>query len=488
MSQPGSAERPLRVAIVGAGPSAFYAAGSLLKEPDLVVSIDIFERLIAPHGLVRYGVAPDHQNIKSVSKIYDRTVADPHVRYFGNVEFGKDISLEDLRCHYDQIILAVGAQSDRRLGIPGEDLPNSFSATEFVAWYNGHPDYVDFKPDLSVASVVVVGVGNVAMDVARELAKSVDELRDTDMADSALEALAASQVRDIWVLSRRGPAQVKFTNAEIREFGHLAIADAIVREDELNVDKTSLKAIEGDTAAQKNLDYLRAYVEMGDSGKKRHVHFRFLISPVEILAGPDGKIAGVRCEHNKLVPTEDGDMKAVGTGEYETLPAGMVLRSVGYRGVPLPGIPFNNRTGTIPNVEGRVTDENGIVVPGLYVVGWAKRGPTGVIGTNKPDSQATVTEMMADLPTVQPAPEPDPAAVLKLLDERNVHYVDNAQWDKIDQIELNKGKAQGRPRVKFVSRESMFKALEPVAPAAPKIELERREVLPGHEGDRETIE
>ncbi len=489
MSTPGSAERPLRVAIIGAGPSAFYAAGSLLKEPNLTVSIDIFERLIAPHGLVRYGVAPDHQNIKAVSKIYDRTVAEPNVRYFGNVEFGRDIILEDLRRHYDQIILAVGAQSDRRLGIPGEDLPNSFSATEFVAWYNGHPDYTDFNPDLSVSSAVVVGVGNVAMDVARVLAKSVDELRDTDMADGALEALAASQVKDIWVLSRRGPAQVKFTNAEIREFGHLAIADPIVLEDEMHIDKTSLKSIEGDTAAQKNIDYMRAYVEMGATSKKaRRVHFRFLISPVEILAGPDGKIAGVRCERNKLVPTEDGDMKSVGSGVFETLPAGMVLRSVGYRGVPLPDIPFNNRNGTIPNHDGRVTDENGVVVPGLYVVGWAKRGPTGVIGTNKPDSQATEAEMIADLPSLNPAPEPDPAAIIKLLEERHVRYVNNAQWDQIDQLELSKGKAQGRPRVKFVSKAQMFAALEPVAPAAPKIELERPAPLDDHQSDMVTIE
>jgi ferredoxin--NADP+ reductase len=489
VSQPGSAERPLRVAIIGAGPSAFYAAGSLLKEPDLTVSIDIFERLIAPHGLVRYGVAPDHQNIKAVSKIYDRTVADPNVRFFGNVEFGKDLTLGDLRRHYDQIILAVGAQSDRRLGIPGEDLPNSFSATEFVAWYNGHPDYAEFKPDLAVTGVVVVGVGNVAMDVARVLAKSVDELRDTDMADGALEALAASQVKDIWVLSRRGPAQVKFTNAEIREFGHLAIADPIVLDDEMNIDSTSLKSIEGDTAAEKNIDYLRAYVEMGATSKKqRRVHFRFLISPVEILAGPDGKIAGVRCERNKLVPTEDGDMKSVGTGEFETLPAGMVLRSVGYRGVPLPDVPFNNRNGTIPNKEGRVTDESGVVIPGLYVVGWAKRGPTGVIGTNKPDSHATEIEMMADLPSLTPAPNPDPAAIPALLAERNVRYVTNAEWAQIDEVELSRGKAQGRPRVKFVSRAAMLQALEPAPPPAPKIELERRQPLPGHQSEMETIE
>lgn len=484
MSRPGSAERPLRVAIVGAGPSGFYAAGSLLKEPDLTVSIDIFERLLAPHGLVRYGVAPDHQNIKAVSKIYDRTVADPNVRFFGNVEFGRDILLEDLRRHYDQTIFAVGAQSDRRLGIPGEDLPNSFSATEFVAWYNGHPDYAHFKPDLAVESVVVVGVGNVAMDVARVLAKSVDELRNTDMADGALDALAASKVKDIWVLSRRGPAQVKFTNAEIREFGHLAIADPIVRDDEMNIDKTSLKSIEGDTAAQKNLDYLRAYVEMSASSRKpRRVNFRFLISPVEILAGPDGHIAAVRCERNQLVPTEDGDMKAVGAGVFETIPAGMVLRSVGYRGVPLPSVPFNHRSGTIPNVEGRITDEQGAVIPGLYVVGWAKRGPTGVIGTNKPDSQETVNQMVAELASLEPAPDSGPEAVVKLLTERQVRYINNADWARIDQAELSRGKAQERPRVKFVSREEMLKQLEPATAPAPKLDLTQLTPADEHYGN-----
>lgn len=489
MSQPGSAERPLRVAIVGAGPSAFYAAGSLLKEPGLVVSIDFFERLIAPHGLVRNGVAPDHQNIKAVSKIYDRTLDEPNVRYYGNVEFGRDITLADLHHFYDQIILAVGAQSDRRLGIPGEDLPNSDSATEFVAWYNGHPDYADFKPNLDVESAVVVGVGNVAMDVARILAKSVDELRETDIADRALDVLAGSQVKDIWVLSRRGPAQVKFTSAEIREFGHLAIADPVVLEAEMNIDNTSLKSIEGDTAAMKNIDYLRAFAEIDpESRKPRRVHFRFLISPVEILAGADGAVAGVRCEHNKLVPTEDGDMKAVGTGDYETIPAGLVLRSVGYRGVPLPGIPFAARTGTIPNREGRITSEDGAVLPGLYVVGWAKRGPTGVIGTNKPDSHATVAVMIEDLPHITPAADPDPDAVARLLNERGVRFVSHDDWHRIDEVELTMGKAQGRPRVKLTSRDEMLRVLAPTTPAAPKLDLTRLPPDVSQHGDMESHE
>jgi ferredoxin--NADP+ reductase len=474
-SQLGSAERPLRVAIVGAGPSAFYAAGALVKTEEIYATVDFFERLIAPHGLVRYGVAPDHQNIKSVSKVYERTAAETKVRYFGNVEFGKDVTLDDLLAHYDQVVFAVGAQSDRQLAIPGEDLPNSMSATEFVAWYNGHPDYEHLDPDLSCESAVVVGVGNVAMDVARILAKSVDELMSTDIADHALERLATSKIKDIYILSRRGPAQVKFTNAEIREFGHLHIADPIVDAEELALDPDSAKSIVEDTAAQKNIDYMMAYAEMGARGRPRRVHFRFLISPVEIVAGPDGKIQAVRCEHNRLVRTESGDMRAVGTGEFETIPAGMVLRSVGYRSVPLPEVPFNQRSGTFPNNDGRILDEQGNVVPRLYVVGWAKRGPTGVIGTNKPDAIDTVQQMIADAPTQTPAPDPDPQAIVRLLQERDVGYVTEDEWNTINDAELRAGKAQGRPRVKFVSREAMLGLLRPAAPAAEKMLIPRAE-------------
>jgi ferredoxin--NADP+ reductase len=485
MLTPGSSERPLRVAVIGAGPSGFYAVGALLKEPGLTVSVDVFERLIAPHGLVRYGVAPDHQNIKSVSKVYDRTAADPSVRYFGNVEYGRDLHLEDLEIHYDQIIFAVGAQSDRRLGIPGEDLPNSYSATEFVAWYNGHPDYADFDPDLSVESAVVVGVGNVAMDVARILAKSVDELNGTDISDHALDELASSHIKDVYIVSRRGPAQVKFTNAEVREFGHLALADPIVIEEEMNIDRASSKSIEGDTAAHKNIDYLRAYAEIGSRGKPRRVHFRFLLSPVEIITGEDGKITGVRCEKNRLVPTDTGDLKAVGTGEFETLPAGMILRSVGYKGVPLPGIPYDARTGTIPNLDGRIVDENGHPIPGLYVVGWAKRGPTGVIGTNKPDSQETVSEMVVDIPTTPPAPEPDPDAIVRLLEGRGVRYVTAEEWERLNQHELKQGAAMNRPRQKLINRDEMLIRLGPTTEAKTKVELE---ASPGHGGEQGHVE
>lgn len=462
-TQIGTAERPLRVAIIGAGPSGFYAAGGLLKDKKANVTVDMFERLPVPHGLVRYGVAPDHQNIKAVSKVYDRTAADPRFRFFGNVEFGKDITHDDIKAHYDAVIYAVGTPSDRKLNIPGEDLPNSMSATEFVAWYNGHPDYVDLNPDLSCEAALVVGVGNVAMDVARILAKSVDELKKTDIADHALAALAESKVKDIYVVARRGPAQAKFTNVEIREMGHLEIADVIVDPAELKLDAASSAAIQNDTAAQKNIDYLRAYSEIGATGKPRRIYFRFLLSPKEIIASDEGKIVQVKLEKNRLRPTASGYIQSEGIGEYETLDVGIVLRSVGYRGVPLPGVPFYERWGIIPNQVGRVTANGGEqIVPGEYVVGWAKRGPSGVIGTNKPDSLESVNSLLDDfkqekLPVAQ---DPEPEAIDKLLQERNVRYVTFEDWKKIDELERARGAEQGRPRVKFVSIEEMLAAIE----------------------------
>jgi len=457
----GSAERPLRAAIVGAGPSGFYAAAALLKEK-LSVTVDLFDRLIAPHGLVRYGVAPDHQNIKAVAKTYDRTAAEATFRYFGNVEIGKDISHAELKQHYDVIFYTIGAQSDRRLGVPGEDLPNSLSATEFVAWYNGHPDFKDLEVDLSCEAAIVVGVGNVAMDVARILAKSVEELAESDIADHALAALAQSNIKDVYIVARRGPAQVKFTNAEIREMGHLKVADAIVLDNELRLDRASSAAIEGDTAMQKNLDYMRAFAEIGATGKPRRVHFRFLLSPVEIIE-ENGKMVAVKLERNELRASVGGDIKASGTGQYETIPAGMILRSVGYKGSPLAGVPFDARNGVIPNEVGRVVDlDTGRVMTGEYVAGWIKRGPTGVIGTNKPDAIESVNSMFEDLQKgkIAPAPAPDPAAILALLQARGVRYVTQDEWQRIDAKEVTDGKARGKPRVKIVEREAMLAALD----------------------------
>jgi ferredoxin--NADP+ reductase len=455
----GSVERPLRVAIIGAGPAGFYAAGSLLQQKDAVVSVDMFDRLPTPHGLVRYGVAPDHQKIKAVSKAYDRTAMHPRFRFFGNINFGKDITHADLRRHYDQIIYAVGAQADRKLNIRGENLAGSLSATEFVAWYNGHPDYADLEIDLNCESAVVVGVGNVAMDVARILARSADELQTTDLVDPALEKLATSRIKDIYVLSRRGPAQVKFTPAEIKEFGELENADVVVNPSELELDPNSAAEVATNTEARKNIEHLREYAARELTGKPRRVHFRFLVSPVEII-GENGKVTAVRVEKNELRLDETGNLNAHGTGQFETIPAGLVLRSVGYKGIPLADVPYDTRTGIIPNVDGRVKDpETGARLIGEYVVGWAKRGPTGVIGTNKPDSAETVQRMLEDIPSLPPAAEPDPAAIDALLEERKLHFVTIDHWHMLDQIEMMTGAARGKPRVKFIRVQDMLEAL-----------------------------
>lgn len=461
----GTPQNPLRVAVIGAGPSGFYTAGELLRAKDLAITVDMFERLPTPHGLVRYGVAPDHQKIKAVSKIFERTADNPRFRFFGHVNFGTDITLADLRTQYDQIVFAVGAQADRRLNIPGEDLSGSLSATEFVAWYNGHPDYVDLPVNLDVTGVVVVGVGNVAMDVARVLAKSVDELKETDIADHALAALAQSKVRDIYVVARRGPAQAKFTPPEFKEFGEILNLDVIVDPADLVLDPASAKTVSQDSVIQRNLEHLRDFAAQPHrEHAKRRVHFLFLRSPVEIT-GDDGCVTAVLMEKNRLEATASGYLNAVGTGQFETLSAGMVLRAIGYRGVALPDIPFDERRGIIPNKAGRVLDATGSHIEGLYVAGWAKRGPTGVIGTNKPDAAETVANMLADLPMIVPAPQRTPDAVPQMLTARGVHFVSLADWRTLDAREVHTGESQGRPRVKFTSIGEMLAVAQVQQPA-----------------------
>ncbi|MFV9507547.1 MAG: FAD-dependent oxidoreductase [Oscillochloridaceae bacterium umkhey_bin13] len=455
MSAPlGSADRPLRVAIVGAGPAGFYAAEALLKQKELVCQIDFFNRLPTPYGLVREGVAPDHQSIKAVTRVYDKLAAGKDVRYFGNVTFGVDLTHEDLKAHYDQIVYAVGAQSDRKMGIPGEDLTGSMPATMFVGWYNGHPDYRDLALDLSCERVLVVGNGNVAMDVTRILVSDPDELAKTDMADHALEALRASKVREVVMLGRRGPAQAAFTNPELKEFGELEGVDVIVDPADLELDSLSAAALAEDKTATKNVDMLRAYAAKGDTGAPRRIVMRFLVSPVGVL-GTDGQVTAVKIEKNQLTQASDGSMRAQGTGAFEEIPCGMILRSVGYRGVPLPGVPYNNAGGTIPNVAGRVIAEaGGEVMPGEYVVGWAKRGPSGVIGTNKPDAAATVVAMIEDVASI-PAATSD-QDVAELLQQRGVDYVSYADWKILDAYETGQGSEQGRPRVKVTRVDEMM--------------------------------
>ncbi len=455
--------RPLRVAVIGSGPSGLYAAEALLRQKDVPVSVDVLDRLPTPYGLVRYGVAPDHQKIKSVTALYQKTLEDPRARFLGNVEFGKDLGRQDLRRFYDAVVYAVGASADRNLGVPGEGLKGSLSATEFVAWYNGHPDAAAREMVLTARGVAVVGVGNVAVDVTRVLAKTVDELRDSDIADHALAALARSHVQDIHVLGRRGPAQAKFTTKELRELGELAGADVVVRPEEIALTPEEEAAI-SDNTVRKNVEVLREFARRPPSGKPRRIHLRFLMSPVEVLG--TAQVEGLRVERNTL----DASGRAVGSGQFETLDVQMVLRSVGYKGVALPDVPFDERAGVIPNLDGRVLGQSGEVYSGEvslgevsfgeYVAGWIKRGPSGVIGTNKADAAETVRLLLEDVPTLPPAPEPDPEAVTNWLSEKGVDYVTLPEWLHLDALERAAGAAAGRPRVKLTRREEILDALK----------------------------
>ncbi len=461
---PGTESNPLRVAIIGSGPSGFYAAEALQKQKALVVQIDMFERLPTPFGLVRGGVAPDHHKIKSVTKVYDRIAANPNFRFFGNVEFGKDITHADLVAHYHQIIYATGAQTDKRMEIPGEDLPGSHAATEFVGWYNAHPDYRDLTFDLSQERVAVVGNGNVAMDVIRILAKTQKELYATDIADYALEALMRSKVKEIYVLGRRGPAQAAFTNPEIKELGELADADVIVRPEDVELDPLSREWLmqERDRTAEGNVQTLTRYAHFknGAHTKSRKIYMRFLVSPVEII-GKD-RVEAIKIVKNQLVRAEDGSLRPRPTGEYETIPVGLVFRSIGYQGVPLPGVVFDERSGTIPNQQGRIVDPaTNQPVTGEYVVGWIKRGPTGVIGTNKPDAQETVNMMLEDAASgrVLNPTAPSRSQIEELLLKRLLTYVTYEDWQILDDIEQTYGQALGRSRLKFSRVAEMLDAL-----------------------------
>jgi ferredoxin--NADP+ reductase len=368
----------------------------------------MFERLPVPFGLVRFGVAPDHQKIKAATRAFERIADDPAFRFLGNVEIGRHLSVDELRRHYHAVCLATGAEADRSMGIPGEDLAGSHAATEFVAWYNGHPDYVDRVFDLSVEQVAVVGVGNVAVDVARILCRLPEELAATDIADHALDALRESRVREVHILGRRGPAQAAFTNAEVRELGALAGADVEVVLEEIDLDPLSQEEVarSDDRALRRKLEILRGFAGRPSAGRSRKLVLRFLVSPVELIGDDRGCVSAIRLVRNELYRDERGILRPKPTDRTELLPVGMVLRSVGYRGVPVPGVPFDDRVGRIPTAAGRVLDpETGRSLPGLYAAGWIKRGPTGVIGTNKPDAAETAESIAADLRSGA-APEP----------------------------------------------------------------------------------
>jgi ferredoxin--NADP+ reductase len=464
MTQPGTSNYPLRVAIIGSGPAAFYAAEHLLKQSNLTVEVDMFDRLPTPFGLVRGGVAPDHQKIKSVTKLYDHVAADPHFRFYGNVELGRHVHLDDLKQHYHQILYATGAQTDRRMGIPGEDLKGSHPATEFVAWYNGHPDYADCQFDLSHERVAVVGVGNVAIDVARILCLSPKELAATDIADYALAALTQSKVREVYLLGRRGPAQAAFSNPEVKEIGELADAAAITYPDEVQLDALSKAEVERsmDRALVKKIEMLQAYAAHKAEGKLRKLVIRFLVSPVELTGNADGQVTRMKLVKNVLYQTEAGTLSPKATDQFEDLDCGLVFRSVGYRGVPLEGVPFHDRWGVILNEKGRVIDsETKQPRTGEYCAGWIKRGPSGVIGTNKPDSIETVVAMLEDLTngSVLEPVHPERAAVESLVCERQPQFFTYADWQTLDKLEVERGQARGQPRVKFTDVKSMLAAL-----------------------------
>ena len=461
MTRIGSDSEPLRVAVIGSGPAGFYAAEHLLKQNDVVVRVDMFDRLPTPFGLVRFGVAPDHQKIKNVTRVFDKVASKEQFRFFGNVEVGKDFQLEDLEQHYHQICYATGAQTDRRLGIPGEDLQRSHPATEFVAWYNGHPDYRDFEFDLSVERAAVVGVGNVAVDVARILCRTPDELAQTDIADYALEALRHSRVREVYIVGRRGPAQAAFTNAEIKELGELAGADLIILPEEAELGELSKAQLaeSDDKALARKVEIIQQLAKLGEQGKSRTLTIRFLVSPVELSGDEAGRVTGMRLVKNSLHLSEDGSLRPKPTDDHEELDVDLVFRSVGYRGVPIAGLPFNDSWGVVPNEKGRVIDPDGKEpMIGIYVSGWIKRGPSGVIGTNKPDAAETVRSMLEDLAsdrTLRPRYS-DPESISRLMAERGLQSFSYQDWRRLDELEVERGEAVGRPRVKFTSVQEML--------------------------------
>ncbi len=464
MSHPGTLACPLKVAIVGAGPSGFYTAEHLLKQWGDRVGVDIFDRLPTPYGLVRGGVAPDHQKIKTVTRVYDRIAARPNVRFFGNVELGTHLTIDDLRNCYHQITLSTGAQTDRNLGIPGEALRGSHAATEFVAWYNGHPDYRERQFNLSGQRAAVIGVGNVAVDVTRILSRRPEELARTDIADYALKALRQSRIRELWLLGRRGPAQAAFTNPEIKELGELPEVDTVVLPEEVELDPLSREFLErsGDSSIEKKINILRSYSTRKAGRNPRRLTIRFLVSPVEIRGDEKGKVKSLRLVRNELYATDSGTLRPRPTNNFEELSVDLVFRSVGYRGVALPGVPFDEKRGVIPNDKGRVLDSpGGNPIRGVYAAGWIKRGPLGVIGTNKPDALETVNCMVEDFASGAVL-VPQYAGIVEseeLVRRKQPRYVSFEDWRRLDDIEVARGLKLGRPRLKLTSVEDMLSAL-----------------------------
>jgi ferredoxin/flavodoxin---NADP+ reductase len=467
MADLGTPENPLRVAIIGSGPAGFYAAESLFAHPERTVEVDMFDRLPTPFGLVRAGVAPDHPKIKNVIKRYEKTAGNEGFRFFGNVEVGRDLEVSDLEPRYNAVLYAYGSATDRKLGIPGEDLPGSHPATTFVAWYNAHPDFAGHTFDLTSKRAVVIGNGNVAADVARMLALPREELTVTDTADHAIDALSDSGIEEIVILGRRGPAQAAFTNPEVRELGELTDADIIIDPAEVELDEASREYIESDDCDptnRRNVEIFTEFAHRAPEGKPKRLVMRFRCSPIEIKG--DGRVESLVIGRNELYRDESGALRARDTGEREELECGLVLRSIGYKGVGLEGIPFDSDRGVIPNEAGRVHHGSGEQHAGHYAVGWIKRGPSGVIGTNKKDAQDTVDSLFADLEAGKvPEREPIEPAIEELLADRAGDHVTYLGWQAIDRAEVSAGEPHGRPRVKFCSVAEMVEAAKAAEPA-----------------------
>ena len=448
--------RPARIAVIGAGPAGFYATGHLL-DAEAAIEVDLFDRLPTPWGLVRAGVAPDHPKIKAVSKVFEKIAAKPGFRMFGNVEIGRDISHAQLMEHYDAVIYSYGAQADRRMGIPGEDLIGSIPATAFVAWYNGHPDFYNLDPNLQVDRAVVIGNGNVAVDVARMLVLAPEELAPTDTGDHAIEQFAKSTISDVLIAGRRGPLQAAYTNPELLELGELQIADVVIDPAEAALDALSQADFpEASQPDQRNVETVLEYAQRSRTTKPRTVTLRYLLSPLEIRG--DGRVEEIVMVRNRLERSDDGSIRAVATDQTETIPCGLVLRSVGYRGLPVEGVPFDEKRCVIPHAEGRALDATGNPVPGVYCTGWIKRGPSGVIGTNKKDAVETAGALLEDLAAgrLHDAPSPTLEAIEALVADHRPEAIEYGHWESIDAHERALGDPHGRPRIKLCSWDELL--------------------------------
>ncbi|MEE2787619.1 MAG: FAD-dependent oxidoreductase [Myxococcota bacterium] len=458
-------KRPLKVAVVGAGPSGFYAIRALYKSGKAECRVDLFDRLPTPFGLVRGGVAPDHQKIKNVVRVYESIAEDERTRFFGNVTLGVDITIDELSARYDAVILATGNEADRRLGLDGEDLKGVHSATEFVGWYNGHPDFQDRQFDLkNTQRVVIVGNGNVAMDVARVLVRSVESLRETDITEQAIQALSESRVQDIVLLGRRGPAQAAFSPKEIRELSEVDGCSLRVSKDHVNLSDEMQAWLEehGSRDAHKNFEFL-TQIAMSDQTAEHHRTVRCIFrSSPSAFAGQAGSLTGVVAEENELYLDERGHPRPRGTGRTQHIEAQLVFKAIGYRGTPIPGVPFHEAWGIVPNDQGRVlTAPDGTLVERMYVVGWAKRGPTGLIGTNNADSKATVMLLLEDWAAGCLSAPKYTEDVAELLARRSVKVVRWSDWKRLDALEIENGLPLGKVREKFTRIDEMLQAIFP---------------------------